>query len=76
MVLAGEGNVRVRAADGTETAIAVSGTPRSYEIARSDAVQAGTLTVEVEPGGAGVLVHVRVSAGDRSRRDEACCGRW
>ena len=50
MVLAGEGNVRVRAADGTETAIAVSGTPRSYEIARSDAVQAGTLTVEVDPG--------------------------
>lgn len=50
MVLAGEGNVRVRAADGTETAIAVSGTPRCYEIARSDAVQAGTLTVEVDPG--------------------------
>ena len=50
MVLAGEGSVRVRAADGTETTLDVTGTPRSYEIARTDSVQAGVVTVDVDPG--------------------------
>lgn len=50
MVLAGEGSVRVRAADGTETTLDVTGTPRSYEIARTDSVQARVVTVDVDPG--------------------------
>ncbi|WP_454151615.1 cytochrome c biogenesis protein CcdA [Microbacterium lacticum] len=48
MVLAGEGSVR--AADGTETTLDVTGTPRSYEIARTDSVPAGVVTVDVDPG--------------------------
>ncbi|MFV4914437.1 cytochrome c biogenesis protein CcdA [Microbacterium lacticum] len=50
MVLAGEGSVRVRAADGTETTLDVTGTPRSYEIARTDSLQIGVVTVDVDPG--------------------------
>lgn len=50
MVLAGEGSVRVRAADGTETTLDVTGTPRSYEIARTDSLQTGVVTVDVDPG--------------------------
>lgn len=50
MVLAGEGSVRVHRSDGSEQTIAVSGTPRSYEVAKNQGVSAGTLTVTVDPG--------------------------
>lgn len=50
MVLAGEGSVHVHRSDGSEQTIAVSGTPRSYEVAKNQGVSAGTLTVTVDPG--------------------------
>ncbi|MGN6219428.1 MAG: cytochrome c biogenesis protein DipZ [Microbacterium sp.] len=50
MVLAGEGEVRVRLDDGTAQTLPVSGTPRSYRVA--DIADAGVhvLDVDVSPG--------------------------
>ncbi|MFD4958979.1 cytochrome c biogenesis protein DipZ [Microbacterium sp. NPDC058389] len=51
MVLAGEGEVRVRLDGGRERTIAVSGTPRSYAVALgTDATAAHVLDVRVSPG--------------------------
>ncbi len=50
MVLAGEGQVTVTRADGTTATLDVSGTPRSHAVVEDDAIAAGVLTVEVDPG--------------------------
>lgn len=50
MVLAGDGEVRVRRGDGSEERIAVSGTPRSYAVVQDDEVGADVLEIEVSPG--------------------------
>jgi len=50
MVLAGEGEVRVRLDDGTERVVEVSGTPRSYAVAEGVGDGAHVLAVEVSPG--------------------------
>lgn len=49
MVLAGEGTV-VADVDGERVEIAVSGTPRSYEVLRADASREGTIEVAVPAG--------------------------
>ena len=49
MVLAGEGNVTLTV-DGKTTQIAVSGTPTSYLLVETDAVEKGTLDVKVGAG--------------------------
>jgi len=50
MVLAGDGDVRVRLDDGTEQTVHVSGTPRSYRVADVPDAAAHVLDVEVSPG--------------------------
>ena len=50
MVLAGEGEVRVRLDDGKTETIEVSGTPRSYEIVARDGAERAIVEVEVSPG--------------------------
>ena len=50
MVLAGEGEVRVRVGDGEEGVIRVSGTPRSYAVVEDFGGGAGELEVTVSPG--------------------------
>lgn len=50
IVLSGEGEVRVRLDSGSEKAIAVSGTPRSYALLDRDDVGRGVLEIEVSPG--------------------------
>ncbi|MFK4835644.1 cytochrome c biogenesis protein DipZ [Microbacterium sp. ZW T2_14] len=50
MVLAGEGEVRVRLDDGREETLAVSGTPRSYAAAETEDEAAHVLDVLVSPG--------------------------
>ncbi|MDW4571501.1 cytochrome c biogenesis protein CcdA [Microbacterium sp. M3] len=50
MVLAGEGEVRVRVGDGEERVIRVSGTPRSYAVVEDFGGGAGELEVAVSPG--------------------------
>ena len=50
MVLAGDGEVRVRLDDGGEQAVVVSGTPRSYRVAEVADAGAHVLDVEVSPG--------------------------
>ncbi|GAA5203178.1 cytochrome c biogenesis protein CcdA [Microbacterium jejuense] len=50
MVLAGEGDVRVRLDDGTTQTVRVSGTPRSYPVAQVPDTGAHVLDVEVSPG--------------------------
>jgi thiol-disulfide isomerase/thioredoxin len=50
MVLAGEGEVRVRLDDGREQTLAVSGTPRSYAVAETEDAAAHVLDVAVSPG--------------------------
>jgi cytochrome c biogenesis protein CcdA/thiol-disulfide isomerase/thioredoxin len=50
MVLAGEGEVRVRLDDGREQTVAVSGTPRSYAVAETDDAAAHVLDARVSPG--------------------------
>lgn len=50
VVLAGEGAVTITRSDGSKDVIDVSGTPRSYELVKSDDVQADLLTVDVDPG--------------------------
>lgn len=49
MVLAGEGEVTVRTADGDSRVISVSGTPRSYRLLQADA-ESAELTVEIPEG--------------------------
>lgn len=50
MVLAGDGEVRVRADDGTEKVVEVSGTPRSYAVVTGHGGGRGTLKVAVSAG--------------------------
>lgn len=50
MVLAGEGEVRVRLDGGREQTLAVSGTPRSYAVAEGSLATAQVLDVFVSPG--------------------------
>lgn len=50
MVLAGEGEVRARLDGGEEQTIAVSGTPRSYEVLSANGGQDAVLELEVSPG--------------------------
>lgn len=50
MVLAGEGEVRVRLDDGREQTVDVSGTPRSYPVAEGTDAAAHVLDVQVSPG--------------------------
>ncbi|KAF2415823.1 cytochrome c biogenesis protein CcdA [Microbacterium sp. B35-30] len=50
MVLAGEGEVRVRLDGGPEQTLAVSGTPRSYAVAEGAVGSAQVLDVIVSPG--------------------------
>lgn len=51
MVLAGEGEVRVRLDDGRETTVTASGTPRSYAVAEDAGDgEPHVLAVEVSPG--------------------------
>ena len=50
MVLAGEGEVRVRLDDGRERTVVVSGTPRSYAVAEGTGTAAHVLEVGVAPG--------------------------
>ncbi len=50
MVLAGEGEVRVRLDGGREQTLAVSGTPRSYAVAEGSVATAQVLDVLVSPG--------------------------
>jgi len=50
MVLAGEGDVRVRLDDGTAQTVHVSGTPRSYQVAEVVDAAAHVLDVEVSTG--------------------------
>jgi cytochrome c biogenesis protein CcdA/thiol-disulfide isomerase/thioredoxin len=50
MVLAGEGEVRVRLDGGREETVAVSGTPRSYLVAENTDAAAHVLDVAVSPG--------------------------
>jgi hypothetical protein len=50
MVLAGQGEVRVRLDDGQEQTLAVSGTPRSYAVAEGKDAAAHVLDVLVSPG--------------------------
>jgi cytochrome c biogenesis protein CcdA/thiol-disulfide isomerase/thioredoxin len=50
MVLAGEGEVRVRLDGGREQTLAVSGTPRSYGVAEGSVATAHVLDVVVSPG--------------------------
>lgn len=51
MVLAGAGKVRVQHADGSETELNVTGTPRSYEVVEGGGdIASGVLEIEVDPG--------------------------
>jgi cytochrome c biogenesis protein CcdA/thiol-disulfide isomerase/thioredoxin len=50
MVLAGEGDVRVRLDDGGEETVTVSGTPRSYRVATATGGAGHVLDVKVAPG--------------------------
>ncbi|WP_345799887.1 cytochrome c biogenesis protein DipZ [Microbacterium sp. AZCO] len=50
MVLSGEGEVRVRLDGGAESVVSVSGTPRSYEVARGVGGRDAVLDVTVSPG--------------------------
>ncbi|UYK40902.1 cytochrome c biogenesis protein DipZ [Microbacterium terricola] len=50
MVLAGDGEVRVRVDDGSEQIVPVSGTPRSYEVVTGHGGGAGVAELTVSPG--------------------------
>jgi hypothetical protein len=49
MVLGGSGTVVVTVGDATQT-IRVSGTPKSYQLVLTDAIEKGTLEVSVSEG--------------------------